>query len=1077
MKIIRYIPSITVLAIGFALTSCQERMDLQEPLGFDVPKGEMAFCIGTEALGESFTKGMVTGEDNTPVSTLRLLCFDKSGYYLGIREATPVPASISQGTFSGYVPESTARIHFIANVIPDLSGFSIGTAEKVMMSSEALSTRYDDITDPSAPQLCFWGYHKESTAADMKAWLQASTPNPVSLLRDRARIQLTLSTDIYDGGWVSGGAGTGCTVTSIRWGIQNGRERGYLAPYFSPYNTGATTPWEGYESAASLTMNEYQDCDRYDLPSDGSMLDLFYPTRDNFQYVYDDSNMKTSAEKGRIRIVLEVNYTEGGTSKTKYLLALLREGSGSNQGEQVQIVRNKTYIVNVTDLSHDGYDSLDDAIDKSADDFINAPADVDIHVPYITDGKHVLNLVKVTKAGETENLIESRPVIVNRDVNQTYHVTFTYKVDTGDGELAPLASDFKILWEENINEGWTIGSLTMGASAITGTTDTYQGEFDVTIGSIGTSYALLDYLIIRHKKSGLSRNIHFYSVEDFIFQVRPVLEQVMIPPASTPGVDTPYMGPSGDDVDRPVFKLSFTLSQSLQEDLFPLTVRMTSSTLEPYGDESSSHTTRLPGGFGLLNASTAKAVSDGTSLSSAIWYYTDPRPDGSGVNHWNYQYDQWGYWYEYTLPEYPKTGGVRDGEVVVYLKDIRDAYAQASRQDAGLYLDIENFEPYGLYVPADDIVYPIYAYNEGGYAGSGEYRVGNMAQKYRASITGAPDGTYTLSKVNTGNGTDWLTISESVTSHNGQLNIIFQVADNTATGSITRSADILMVNGSNTTKLTVIQDGVTSIRLRAAGTSVMGNQTGVQLTVYSDDNWTLAATAPSGIAAPQLTFADNYQPQTTPLSAGNTGSFGRSVTLILPINYTTSDITYTVTATNTTTGDDVTVDITHRGATLTNETVQFSADTDFYSTSTETRGGIRGVMSTHTLAGNAMTTPLGDPNPYRWDFKNDNNTLALTRVDESVMQIRGVIFVFHADLVPSVTLYCPDRIDASYTDLTNTHGEDSFAPTGSSVDDWTDWVWNHSSSPVKDATFTLVKGTETIALKNFTVYITRAYWK
>jgi hypothetical protein len=1037
----------------------------------DVPEGDMAFCIGTEAMGESLTKGMVTGEDYTPVSTLHLICFDKSGYYLGIREAVPVPASGSQpatGTFSGSVPESTVRIHFIANTIPDLSEFSIGTAEKVIMSSEALSTRYDDITDPSAPQLCFWGYHKESTAAGMKTWLQAGlsgTANEVPLLRDRARIHLSVSTDIYDGGWLSGSAGTGCTVTSIRWGIQNGRERGYLAPYFSPYNTGASTPWEGYDSNP-LTMNEYQDCGRYDL-TDGKMDD-FNPAGDNFQYVYDDSNRKTSSEKGRIRIVLEVNYTEGGTPQTKYLLVLLREGSGSpNEGELVQITRNKTYLVNVTSLSHDGYSSLHDAIDKSADDFANAPADVDIHVPYITDGTHVLNLVNVTKSGETENLIESRPVIVTRDANQSYHVTFTYKLDPGAGETAPSADDFKILWEENINEGWEIGTLSVGASPVTGTTDTYQGEFDVTIGSIGSSYAFLDYLIIRHKKSGLSRNIHFYAVEDFIFRRGPVLEQVMLPPASAPGDSIPYMGPSGDDVDRPVFRLRFTLSQSLQEDLFPLTVRMTSSTLEPYGDESSSHTTRLPGAFGLLNASTTKAFSDGTSLSSATWYYTDPRPDGSGVNHWNYEYDQWGYWYEYTLPEYPKTNGVRDGEVVVYLKDIRDAYAQASRQDLGLYLDVENFHPYGLYVPADDVIFPIYVFNGGNYAG--EYHVGNMAQKYRASITGVPvSGTYTLSKVNTGNGTDWLTIPASITadSHD-KLNLIFQVADNTATGSIARSAEILMENGSSTTRLTVIQDGVTSIRLKASGTSVMGNQTGVQLTVYSDDNWTLSTTGG------QLTFADNYNPQTTPLSAGNTGSFGRSVTLIMPINYTETDNLYTVTATNNTTHDSVSIDITHRKATLTNESVMFSADTDFYSTSTETRSGIMGEMSAHSLAGNAMTTILGDPNPYRWDFKAATNTLALTRVDESVMQIRGVIFVFHADLVPSVTLYCPERIDVSITDPA---GTDSFAPTGSTVDDWTDWVWNRTANPVKDATFTLVKGTETIALKNFTVYYTRASW-
>jgi hypothetical protein len=346
-----------------------------------------------------------------------------------------------------------------------------------------------------------------------------------------------------------------------------------------------------------------------------------------------------------------------------------------------------------------------------------------------------------------------------------------------------------------------------------------------------------------------------------------------------------------------------------------------------------------------------------------------------------------------------------------------------------------------------------------------------MAKKYRASITGVPvSGTYTLSKVDLGSGTDWLTIPASIPSDaHDKLNLIFQVADNTAAGSIERRAEILMENGSSTTRLTIIQDGVTSIRLKTSGTSVMGNQTRVQLTVYSDDNWTLSTTGG------QLTFADNYNPQTTPLSGGNTGSIGQPVTLIIPINYTESDIAYTVTAINNTTHESVSIDITHRKATLTNESIQFSADTDFYSTSTETRGGIKGEMSTHTLAGNALNIIGLDPNPYRWDFKEDSNMLALTRVDDSVMQIRGVVFVFHADLIP-LTVYCPDRIDVSITDP---YGSDSLALTGSesSVDEMTDWTWNRTASPVKDATFTLVKGTETIALKNFTVYITRATWQ
>ena len=1069
----QYIQSILVLSLGIALAGCQEEcIGLLEPLSMVVPEGEMAFCIGTEAVGgELLTRGMVPGEDYTAITSLQLLCFDKSGYYLGLRTAHPTPTSTTTGTFSGYVPENTARIHFVANANLDLSAFSVGTAEKVVMRSEELSTGWDD-TDHT---VCFWGYHKANTAAAMKDWLQHDVSEPAStvyLLRDRARIQLKItSTDVYSNGWTANSAGPGKQITSLYWGIQNGRERGYLAPY-----TPGSSPWEGYES--SVVMNEYTDCGRYDLSSD--KMDFFEPSEDNFQYLYDDSNMKTSSEKGRIRIVMKVTYVEGGTPKTKYLLALLREGPGTpsapnaNEGELVQITRNHTYVVNIENLAHEGYGSLEEAVDKSADNFVNAPADVDLTVPYISDGTHTLNLIEVTEGAGTENLIESKPVVVTRARNTGYTVKFTYTKDAG--ESAPDENDFVIEWEKNLFIGWTsnvdldgeAGKDAIGSDLIisqqSGSTNTFEGTFTVNIGSIGESYAFLDYLVIRHKKSGLSRLIHFYAVKSFRFRRGPVLEQVLLPPTTTQSDSIPYMGPSADDPQRPVFRLRFTLSQSIQEDLFPLAVKLSSSTLEPYGDKTTSYTTRLSGGFGVLNAYTTDTA-NGTPLSSLTYPDGTALPSGTSVNHWNYKYGTWKYWYEDDVFEYPRTGDVRDGEVVIYLKDIRDAYAQASSQDVGLYLDIDNFPAYGLSIPADAIQYPLYRYEEEDFAlnpegNAGEYHVSNQANKYRAIITDCPSGTYTLSIEDTGYGTDWLTLrSTSVTADaDEKLGFIFSVTANTATGSLERSAKVKFTSGSYTTWLTVRQDGASSLRLKLDGNTVKGDVTEVRVTVYSDYDWRLS-TDRGG-----LRLSGNSGTLQS-VSGAATGGIGTPVTLVMPVNYTTSDIIYTLTASNTqdnwtTTNESKTVTITQRKANLETKSVTFTAGTHFKSSNTQTLSGITGTLSSIATYGGYLIDRT-----IRWDFSDTHNTVGLVVTDtDSILGITKVSFEFHNALGTS---YIPSQIGI----MTSSDSEYTYGSVPSSYL----MYWESESSDL-GVSFDLVKGSDNIGLVNFTVDYIYVTW-
>ena len=131
---------------------------------------------------------------------------------------------------------------------------------------------------------------------------------------------------------------------------------------------------------------------------------------------------------------------------------------------------------------------------------------------------------------------------------------------------------------------------------------------------------------------------------------------------------SPYLGPSCDSLARPVYKLSFKLSQSLQDDLFPLYIHLTSNTLEPYNDGHGGYVNRSTH-FGIITGSTSSVT------SSTV--HTD----------WNFNAADWGFWYEYKIDRYP----ANEGLVEFYLKDVRNRYTLGDAMGLGLALSIDNF--------------------------------------------------------------------------------------------------------------------------------------------------------------------------------------------------------------------------------------------------------------------------------------------------------------------------------------------------------------------------------------------------
>lgn len=624
---------------------------------FEVPEGEMPFFLRMEGVGAPDTKGMLFGPETTPFSenAMQLLCFDKSGYYIGIRQAH-IETGLNQ--FWGYVPDGTARIHFVVNAnLPNPMSFPVGTSERIIMQSEALTSLYSD----SSVKL--WGYHMESNASAMKTWLRAGlrtseggsaspTPNVIHLLRDRARVVLKFeSAAIFNN--VRFGFGSKVyteNVSKIEWTVTNGRDRGYIAPY----EITESNPWANYCNAAgtvsTVSMNEYTQSGRFQA-TEGSFetIDKEHP-ENSFLYLFEDHNTKTHDEAGRVRLILKLTSV---SDRVKYVLILLRDGDGN----QIQITRNNTYILNIKSLQHEGYSSLAMASLPESDDFANNPADVDPSVPTVSDGSYTLSIVEPTATN-----------VMVKTANTVIPIKFTFMGKDGSGnpiqgESNPSA--FSLYWEENINSGWDINDAwdinNPGDSDDTPTFNSVTGqwEFNLTISSVGHTYTFDDHLVIRHKKTGLYRTIHVYAVDEFKYRAEPELTQV------TQG-GSPYLGPAGDGTKRPIYKLSFKLSQSLQADLFPLSIRIASNTLEPYndGDEYETRSSK----FGIITGS------------------TDAVPSSSVKTDWNYNASSWGFFYEYTIDSYPA-----DGLVKFYLKDIRNRYKLGDTIDLGLFLRIQDF--------------------------------------------------------------------------------------------------------------------------------------------------------------------------------------------------------------------------------------------------------------------------------------------------------------------------------------------------------------------------------------------------
>lgn len=674
MKYISRILFTVGLVLG--LTACTE--DAYETRAPELPaKGEMSVNI-TFAMSDAAaqTRSMVSGTE-TPVTVMQMVCFDAKGLYLGIRNAIvtnddpTVTGFYDSGVIKGTVPEGTSRIHFIAN--RDLSiplSFTVGTPEETVMISAELSTKFDDADHQ---KVCYWGYHKEGSADAMKAWLNPTAAHdPVYMIRDRAKIEFR-----YDKSEES------VPVTKIEWLIHNGRDRGYLTPDKKHWGDGTTQYWGNSTQTGHTSeiisvagMNEYTASGRYSLwtsednnaekPED--LFDLAYQSTGEYtsqpQFLFDDDN----TEIDDLKVIIRVTYTVNNKPETVYhVIKLNKEKSqGSDVKELYDIVRNNTYYIKAKNLDPTiaSYPTLKEAIDGS--EYMNAEFEVDRTIAEINNIDYTLQILLPS---------ETTSIVLNTEgEHNEMHFAFRKASDVSqEGSTNP--ADFEIKWEKS--------QTFCSNPVLTYKESTKQFEISTTVLEGKLTQNLQDeWIVVKHKATGLTRFIHVFVIDQFRYKLYPKLTRVgtgnygdcLLTFTLPPMEHTQFLPDGSPDPNELVYPQS----------LYPIEVKFTTNTLNAYG------TAQGVPNYGLFGV----AVEGTSKLTDADNFETGYNSPVSSTNynadrtHWYFQQadNYWDFWYTYNLTTCPE-GGV----VNIYLKDVRQNIAYATVADVGLFLYVEYF--------------------------------------------------------------------------------------------------------------------------------------------------------------------------------------------------------------------------------------------------------------------------------------------------------------------------------------------------------------------------------------------------
>lgn len=491
------------------------------------------------------TEGIESADD------MKLLCFDKDGYFLGLarnltietvatNEIKPDGGS-DQKNISATIPTGTARIHIMANATAE-NTVTTGdqpidfnkSAEWIGRHENNLMTSFDNKNkNQQHDKMVYWGYVKKNTPEEMTEFLTKDVVanNVIHLLRNRAKIEVNWEGNTSD-------------ITNIRYALGNVMQHGTVAPFnrdkekltFPETNT-LTDAVAWKEECTYITPS----LDPTRWPSEGEKFSVgneeMWPNSSNLpmQYTFEQEN---SLEKP-LKVIMEVTYKDG---VTKWFQVLLQ-----NEGVQMPVKRNHLYRINVKRLNKNlGYADCTQAYEGTPAN--NPWITVDDIIQEISDGTNTMNIVNGTYQ-----------MLTQESANSEQTIDFEYK-----GEASQTAADFDVSWTENKDftklEGGKLPVPTVQYDATTG-----KGTITYKIGEISAGECKTATIKLVDKKHGLTRNIHLYSISNVDFK---------FPSTITMGKDATSEA-----------KLTFTIPSYYPKELLPIEIEIASNDVNPIGSD------------------------------------------------------------------------------------------------------------------------------------------------------------------------------------------------------------------------------------------------------------------------------------------------------------------------------------------------------------------------------------------------------------------------------------------------------------------------------------------------------------
>ena len=488
------------------------------------------------------TEGIASADD------MKLLCFDKDGYFLGLAKNLNIQSVATneiksdggsdKKNITATIPTGTARIHIMANATAD-NTVTTGnqaidfnkSAEWIGRHENNLMTSFDNRNNSQQhDKMVYWGYVKKNTPEEMTDFLTKDNVanNVIHLLRNRAKIEVK---------WEDP------NIQNIRYALGNVMQHGTVAP-FNRDKEKLTFPETNMLTDAAAWKAECTyitpSLDPTRWPSEGEKFSVgneeMWPNGSNLpmQYTFEQEN---SLEKP-LKVIMEVTYKDGDT---KWFQVLLQ-----NEGVQIPVKRNHLYRINIKRLGKNlGYSSAELAYNGTPAN--NPWITVEDIIQEISDGTYTMNIVEGTYQ-----------ILTAESANKIQEAKFTYK-----GDARMKAENFDVSWTQN--EGFTnpvAGKLPVPTVEYNATTG--EGVIKYQVGSIGKDFKKATIKLV-DKKHGLTRNIHLFSIAnvDFNFQFANSMGKAATATAN----------------------LTLTIPANYPKELLPIEIEIASNDVNPIGSD------------------------------------------------------------------------------------------------------------------------------------------------------------------------------------------------------------------------------------------------------------------------------------------------------------------------------------------------------------------------------------------------------------------------------------------------------------------------------------------------------------